>query len=209
MPRALATASTGEDAREVPPRQNWAICFDLARAIAYGMRASVGQAGEMTQEGGVAAFGEELRRAREERGFALEAICATTKVPAKHIRALEAGEFRELPGGVFRRGFLRSYLGALGLEEAAWMKRFEESCRESGVGDPAEAEWVTFAENVKKNRAGMGRRARVKRAGLVLLLVALALAGWCGWRLATHRRLLPPPMIWIHLKSWVDNGASR
>ena len=44
----------------------------------------------------------------------------------------------ELPGGVFRRGFVRSYLGALGLEEGAWMRRFEESCRESGVRDPAE-----------------------------------------------------------------------
>ena len=37
------------------------------------------------------AFGEELRREREERGVALEAICTATKVPIRHIRALEAG----------------------------------------------------------------------------------------------------------------------
>ena len=163
----------------------------------------------MAREGGVAAFGEELRRAREERGFAVETICEATKVPAKHIRALEAGALGELPGGVFRRGFVRSYLSVLGLEEAPWMKRFEESCRESGVGDPGEVEWATFAENVKNNRVRMGRRAKARRAGLVVLLGALALAGWCGWRLATHRRLLPPPLIWTHVKSLVDNGASR
>ena len=148
----------------------------------------------MAREVGVEAFGEELRRAREERGVAVETICAATKVPAKHIRALEAGALAELPGGVFRRGFVRSYLGALGLEESAWMRRFEESCRASGVRDPAEAEWATFAENVKNSRVVTGRRIGMRRLGVVLLLVALGVGGWCGWRLATHRRLIPARM---------------
>jgi cytoskeleton protein RodZ len=163
----------------------------------------------MVQEGGMAAFGEELRRAREERGVAVETICEATKVPAKHIRALEAGALAELPGGVFRRGFVRSYLSVLGLEEDRWMKRFEESCRASGVLDPAEMEWVTFAENVKNSRATPRRRVGLRRLGAALLLAALALGGWCVWRLATHRRLLPAPMVWLVLNSWVDNGPSR
>jgi cytoskeletal protein RodZ len=163
----------------------------------------------MAQEGGMAAFGEELRRAREARGVAVETICEATKVPAKHIRALEAGDLRDLPGGVFRRSFVRSYLGVLGLEERAWMKRFEDSCRASGVLDPAEMEWVTFAENVKNSRVAPRRRVGLRWMGLVLLVVLLALAGWFGWRLATHRRLLPSPMVWLVLNSWVDNGASR
>jgi cytoskeletal protein RodZ len=163
----------------------------------------------MGQEGRAAAFGEELRRAREERGVAFETICEATKVPAKHLRALEAGALGELPGGVFRRGFVRSYLGVLGLEEGAWMKRFEESCRESGMLDPAEVEWAEFAENVKNNRVVVRRRMRVRGVLVGVLIAALALAGWCGWRLATHRRLFPAPMIWTVLNSWVDNATSR
>src|ERR1019366_4248520 len=155
----------------------------------------------MAREGGLAAFGEELRRAREERGMAVETICAATKVPAKHIRALEAGALGQLPGGVFRRGFVRSYLSALGLEEAAWMKRFEESCRESGMVDPADMEWVTFAENIKNNRVATSHKVRVRRVGVGVLVGALALAGWCGWRLASHHRLLPTPTIGVHAKS--------
>jgi cytoskeletal protein RodZ len=184
------------------------ISFDLGVPIAYGMERVAGLV-SMTREGGLAAFGEELRRAREERGVAVEAICDVTKVPVKHIRALEAGALAELPGGVFRRSFVRSYLGVVGLEEGAWMRRFEESCRESGVLDPGGMEWVTFAENVRNGRMAPRRRAGIKRVGIGFLLVALALAGWCGWRLATHRRLLPAPMVWAGVNSWVDNEPSR
>jgi cytoskeleton protein RodZ len=163
----------------------------------------------MTREGGVAAFGEQLRQEREQRGMAVEAICNATKVPIRHIRALEAGAFQELPGGVFRRGFVRSYLSALGLEEGAWMRRFEESCRESGLVDPKDAEWATFAENVKNSRGMSRRRKGLRWVGSILLLVILALAGWCGWRLATHRSMIPPVHVWRGLKSWVDNAPSR
>jgi hypothetical protein len=31
----------------------------------------------------------------------------------------------------------------------------------------------------------------MRRVGVGLLLAMLALAGWCGWRLATHHRILP------------------
>jgi len=163
----------------------------------------------MAREGGVEAFGEELRRAREARGVAVEAICDATKLPAKHIRALEAGALGDLPGGVFRRGFVRSYLGALGLEEGAWMSRFEQSCRESGVSEPAEAEWATFAENVINSRIVLRRRAGIRWLGVGILLAALALGGWCGWRRATHRGLLPAIPIWRVLKSSVDNAPQR
>jgi cytoskeleton protein RodZ len=138
----------------------------------------------------VAAFGEELRREREERGVAVETICEATKVPARHIRALEAGELDQLPGGVFRRGFVRSYLHVLGLEEVLWMRRFEESCRASGMRDPAEMEWVPFAENVRNSRVAPRRRG-VRSVAIVTLLVLLGLAVWCGWRLKNHRHVLP------------------
>ncbi|HEV2646332.1 MAG TPA: helix-turn-helix domain-containing protein [Acidobacteriaceae bacterium] len=139
----------------------------------------------------MAAFGEDLRRAREERGVAVETICEATKVPARHIRALEAGQLDQLPGGVFRRGFVRSYLHVLGLEEAEWMRRFEDSCRANGMRDPAEMEWAPFAENVKNSRFAPRRRVGIRSVAVLILLILVAAAAWCGWRLKSHRRLLP------------------
>lgn len=163
----------------------------------------------MEHGGGVTSFGEELRRAREARGLAVESICAVTKVPLRHIRALEAGSYGELPGGVFRRGFVRSYLSVVGLEERDWMRRFEESCRQSGVRDAAGTEWVAFAENVKNGRPPSYRRAGVRGAAIAAILLLLGLSGWCGWRLKTHRPLWPEPLVRAGSNSWVDKAASR
>jgi cytoskeleton protein RodZ len=160
-------------------------------------------------QNGEVSFGDDLRKAREQQGLSVEAISDATKVASKHIRSLEAGQFEELPGGVFRRGFVRSYVGALGLEEIGWMKRFDELCRACGASAAPNSDWTRFAENVKKNRAGSPPTRVARRAGFALLLIALALAGWCAWRLMTHRRLLPAPLVGIYPNSWVDKASFR
>ncbi|RXH54881.1 hypothetical protein GRAN_3985 [Granulicella sibirica] len=121
--------------------------------------------------------------------MAVEDICAATKVSPQNVRALEAGEYAQLPGGVFRKGILRSYLSALGMEEAVWIERFEQSCREVGLGGDGDRDWVQFAENVKKSRSteqpGMGLRW----VGVAILMVMLWAIVWLAWHLVQHRQM--------------------
>lgn len=157
----------------------------------------------MARELNGAAFGEQLRRERERRGVAVDAICAVTKVPVRHILSLEAGALRDLPGGVFRRGFLRSYLSAVGLEESYWMPRFEESCRLSGLREPAESSsWSAFAENVKNSRYVPRRRPRPYGRWLALLFLLSILAAVSAWALHSYRKHGQPPHFVKSLKSW-------
>lgn len=150
---------------------------------------------------GITTFGEELRRARETRGLAVESVCEATKVPARHIRALESGSYKDLPGGVFRRGFVRSYVHVLGLEEADWMRRFEESCRASDIRDPSSADWSAFAENVKNSRGSSYRRVGIGGLAAAVVLASLAAASWCLWRVKTHRSVVP-----VRLARLMPNG---
>jgi len=62
-------------------------------------------------------FGEKLRRQREQRGIALEAISNSTKISTRMLRALEEENFEQLPGGVFNKGFVRAYARQIGLDE--------------------------------------------------------------------------------------------
>lgn len=134
-------------------------------------------------------FGDALRREREARGIAVADICAATKVSAQHVEALEAGEFQRLPGGVFRRGIVRGYLGAVGLTEPFWMERFEASCRELGLGEGGELDWVQFAENVKRGRGIERKGMNWRWFGVVLLVVSLWAVAWLAWYFVRHHRV--------------------
>jgi transcriptional regulator with XRE-family HTH domain len=60
--------------------------------------------------------GERLRDAREIRGLDLYRVERDTKIRHKYLEALEAGDYADLPGDVYTRGFLRNYATYLGLD---------------------------------------------------------------------------------------------
>jgi cytoskeleton protein RodZ len=130
-----------------------------------------------------ARFGEELRTERERRGIPLERLCAETKVNSRQLQALERGDYQSLPGGVFRRGIVRAYLHAVGLDEAEWMERFQTSydsyLHATGqASESDEAAWATFALTVKKNRKRLDSRTGLRWFGVALLFVLLAAGAW-------------------------------
>ena len=57
--------------------------------------------------------GQYLRRQREARRMSLEEVARATRVPLASMERIESGQFDELPGEVFVRGFLRSYARAV------------------------------------------------------------------------------------------------
>ena len=57
-----------------------------------------------------------LRTAREAKGVDLTRVERDTKIRERYLSALERGEYRELPGAVYTKGFLRNYGAYLGLD---------------------------------------------------------------------------------------------
>jgi cytoskeleton protein RodZ len=134
-------------------------------------------------------FCDELRWERERRQVSIEKICEETKISSRHLLALEAGEYDELPGGVFRKGILRGYLRVLGLEEVSWIERFERSLRETGAMPPEGEDWAEFAENVRRNRAGAKSKTNMRWMGVVMMLLSLMALGWSVWAFALRGRI--------------------
>src|SRR5882757_7933258 len=81
----------------------------------------------------VGAFGEKLRKQREQRGIALDAISNTTKISPRMLRALEEEHFDQLPGGVFNKGFVRAYARQVGLDEEEAVTDYLTALRESQI----------------------------------------------------------------------------
>lgn len=61
-------------------------------------------------------LGDVLRAAREARGVDLARVERDTKIRARYLQALEQGDYRDLPGSVYTKGFLRNYGSYLDLD---------------------------------------------------------------------------------------------
>src|SRR5436305_4875934 len=59
---------------------------------------------------------DRLAAARERKGVDLSRAERDTKIRARYLAALERGDWRELPGSVYTKGFLRNYALYLGLD---------------------------------------------------------------------------------------------
>jgi cytoskeletal protein RodZ len=66
----------------------------------------------------VPSVGERLRAARDEKGLSLEDIAAQTRIPRRHLEAIEAAEWDRLPAPTYTIGFARSYAAVVGLDRA-------------------------------------------------------------------------------------------
>ncbi len=86
------------------------------------------------------ALGEMLRVARERKGVDIYRAERDTKIRAKHLDALESGDYADLPGAVYTKGFLRNYAVYLGLDPDETLERWR-----SETATPRRSEAVAVA----------------------------------------------------------------
>src|SRR5450755_1200675 len=60
-----------------------------------------------------------LAAIRRNRGISLEAIAESTKINIRSLRAIEGGDFKKLPGGIYNTSYIRQYAKAIDFDEAA------------------------------------------------------------------------------------------
>ena len=63
-------------------------------------------------------LGEKLREAREERGFTIADVAEQTRISSLYLESIENDDYRILPGGIFNKGFVKSYAKFVGINEA-------------------------------------------------------------------------------------------
>lgn len=62
-------------------------------------------------------LGEKLRQAREARGITLSEVAEQTRISGLYIESIENDDYRSLPGGIFNKGFVKSFAKYVGLDE--------------------------------------------------------------------------------------------
>ena len=83
-------------------------------------------------------LGDTLREAREKQGLTYKDIEKGTSIRALYIEYIEKGEYDELPGDVYTKGFIRSYANFLKLDANALVQAFTAE-RHEGTATAAPA----------------------------------------------------------------------
>ncbi|MFH1984733.1 MAG: RodZ domain-containing protein [Pseudomonadota bacterium] len=78
----------------------------------------------------VKSFGRYLRSVRLEKGIALEAIAASTRIGWETLSRIEDEDHEKLPAEVFVKGFIRSYAKAVGADGDLAIQDYEKSLAE-------------------------------------------------------------------------------
>ena len=72
-------------------------------------------------------LGAFLRKTREGKHISLEDVVDTTKIRSRYLKAIEDGDWDDLPSEVYARGFVRSYADFLGLDGQQIVTQFLSS----------------------------------------------------------------------------------
>ncbi|MBM4407045.1 MAG: helix-turn-helix domain-containing protein [Chloroflexi bacterium] len=79
---------------------------------------------------------ERLLAAREDKGVDLARAERDTKIRARYLSALERGDWRDLPGSVYTKGFLRNYAQYLGLDPDEILEQWRAERGETPIAEP-------------------------------------------------------------------------
>jgi cytoskeletal protein RodZ len=77
-------------------------------------------------------LGVQLRRAREARSLSLREVSDQTRITRRHLEAIEADDYKQLPGGIFNRSFVKAFARAVGYDEDEAVRAYQRVARESG-----------------------------------------------------------------------------
>ncbi len=121
--------------------------------------------------------GSRLKRAREDRGWDIPGTAEKLHVIPRYVRAIEEGDYGQLPGLVFLKGYVRSYARLVNLSEDRLIEDLEQELLMSSdpMIEPAAAAItpVGFSENNEKS----GRKWLIP-----VVLVALVGIGYYAWQ---------------------------
>ena len=116
------------------------------------------------------ALPERLLAARERKGVDLYRAERDTKIRARYLAALEQGEYAELPGAVYTKGFLRNYALYLGLDPEDVIRQWKRERGDATI--PAEPV-LAVPRPIESPRQGLTFSPAVVVAALLTVLIAV------------------------------------
>lgn len=121
-------------------------------------------------------LGEKLRQAREERGISISEVAEQTRISPHYLDLIEQDDYRTLPGGIFNKGFVKSYAKFVGIDEQEALQDYSRIiASQEGVVD----------EDPKTYRPEVLTDDRTSGSMIPTIIFAVIILGLMSWGLIT------------------------
>jgi cytoskeletal protein RodZ len=141
---------------------------------------------EEFEAGSSVTAGASLREAREAAGMNLADVAQKTRIPQRHLEAIERDDFNALPSTTYSVGFARAYARAVNADEVAIAAMVRSQLEQGGR---ARAEYQAFQP---ADPARVPPRTLAWTAAIIALLI---LGGYALWRAALRGGEAPPAAV--------------
>ena len=123
---------------------------------------------------GAETLGQRLRGAREGRKLTLRELSDQTRITRRHLEAIEADDYKQLPGGIFNRSFVKSYARAVGFDEDEALRLYQAAAGEVADETPTRQHSRIYTDDAPS-------RSPLVTAGISLIVLAvISLAAYAG-----------------------------
>lgn len=92
-------------------------------------------------------LGEKLRQAREERDISISEVAEQTRISPLYIESIENDDYSPLPGGIFNKGFVKSFAKFVGVDEDEALQDYSRQLSQQNEGQP-EGDQKTYRPEV-------------------------------------------------------------
>lgn len=173
-------------------------------------------------------IGEILKKTREAQGITLEEVSQATKIRCKYLEAIEQEEFQLLPGEIYAKGFVTTYLKYLGIKEkpevvAIMQAKPKAAEPPAHIGDEQEKEkqsqagrrtaqqkqYTSRSTRRKMPPASFEEKPLSKKGSLIIILSIVAIVLLLGLQWAYTRSMEETPPNTVQQQENVQNSAQQ
>lgn len=127
-------------------------------------------------------LGEKLKQAREAKGATISEVAEQTRISALYLESIENNDYRGLPGGIFNKGFVKSYAKFVGLNEQDALQDYIRLISDQGEINVEETK--TYRPEVLTDDRNTGSMIPT----IIFAAIILGLLTWGAFALVSYLR---------------------
>ncbi len=117
-------------------------------------------------------LGEKLRQAREARDITISEVAEQTRISPLYLESIENDDYKILPGGIFNKGFVKSFAKYVGIDEQEALQDYAKIISSQEIAQP---------EDTKSYRPEVLTDDRVSSTSIPTIIAAVVILGLMAW----------------------------